>query len=530
MQPQPFLRTSTTSVGVSTLEPAKRLPLSTAMRERPVAVACLTLCCAAFLYLQTFRLPCIPRLATGDQAIYLFDAARMVDGQVIYRDFDHFTFPGTSGLYYLLFRIFGVKAWIPEAMLILLGTLIALLSFRICRRLLEGPSVLLPGLLFLALPFTGYLDATHHWYSALAAIATLALLIDERTPLRLACAGILWGLATCFAQSMVLGPLALGVFLVWEARRRAGRSLLKQEASLFAAYAGTVVALNSYIVWKVGLRRFFAETVVFVLKYYPDDRFNSWKAYFASRPSIHGLENLLQLPAWFLILGIVPLTYCVFFFLYWKRPRNEDGQPWESLMLVATVGVAMLLTVASAAAYQRLYTVSLPALILLVWFLESHFPRGESFLQTLWALVLLLAVVKPAVAQLKFSEPLDLPTGRTTFATRVSYVKTKWVFQRTQPFDYFFDDQSIGFALRLRNPGRIDFVRPTEYTRPEQVAGLIQGLEAHPATLVSWYPGLDSPTIDPRKDQLGPLREYLRAHYRVAAQFTNGDKIWERSP
>src|ERR1700690_810185 len=80
--------------------------------------------CALFLYLEAFILPCTPRAAGGDQSIYLHDAARMFDGQVIYRDFDHFTLPGTSALYLTLFKLFGVRAWIPQAMLVLVGSLI----------------------------------------------------------------------------------------------------------------------------------------------------------------------------------------------------------------------------------------------------------------------------------------------------------------------------------------------------------------------------------------------------------------------
>lgn len=496
--------------------------------------ALVALCCGCFIYLQTFRLPWVPRMATGDQAIYLQDAARMLGGQTIYRNFDHFTFPGTSGLYYLLFRTFGVREWIPEAMLVVLGTLIPWLSFRICRKLMTGPAVFLPGLLFVTMPFAGYLDATHHWYSTVAATAAIVVLMEKRTAARLAWAGFFWGLATCFAQSMILGLVATGIFVVWEARQdaRGARALRKQEASMFAAYAVTLVALTGYIVWKVGFHRFFSETVVFVLKYYPADRFNSWSAYFISRPSLHellgGWTPWLGLPAYFLIHLLLPLIYVAVFYRYGKGSRDANGQEWKRLMLVAGIGLGMLLTVASAASSERLYTVSLPALILLVWFLDVLADRGQIFVRALWALVAVLAVLEPLAVQTKANRQMDLPTGRTAFVDSVSYEKTRWVSERTQPGDYFFGDQSVSFALRLRNPGRVEFVRPTDYTRPEQVADLIRGLEAHQVKFVSWYPGLDGRGFDPRRDHLGPLREYMGAHYHVAVRFANGDKIWER--
>jgi hypothetical protein len=49
-----------------------------------------------FLYLQVFVLPSTPRLASGDQAIYLHHATRLLEEQIIYRDYEHFTLPGTD--------------------------------------------------------------------------------------------------------------------------------------------------------------------------------------------------------------------------------------------------------------------------------------------------------------------------------------------------------------------------------------------------------------------------------------------------
>ena len=104
------------------------------------------------------------------------------------------------------------------------------------------------------------------------------------------------------------------------------------------------------------------------------------------------------------------------------------------------------------------------------------------------------------------------------------------VGERTNPSEFFFGDQNIIFSLRLRNAGRISFLRPTEYTRPEEVEDLLSALEQHQVRFVSWYSGLDREgALDPRGDHLEPVRAYLRAHYRVAKVFSNGDQIWERT-
>src|SRR5579864_1713012 len=119
-------------------EQAARSDVLMSPASRPWATLTIVSVSALFIYLQVFILPDTPRLATGDQAIYLHHAARMLDGQLIYRDYDHFTLPGTDVLYMALFRVFGVRAWIPQVTLIVVGSSMACLIVSISRRLLAG--------------------------------------------------------------------------------------------------------------------------------------------------------------------------------------------------------------------------------------------------------------------------------------------------------------------------------------------------------------------------------------------------------
>ena len=197
-------------------------------------------------------------------------------------------------------------------------------------------------------------------------------------------------------------------------------------------------------------------------------------------------------------------------------------------MLVNIFGLSMLLTVASAATLSRLYTVALPALILLVWFLDSPLRLERFLLRGLWVGVIVLAVIKPLVTQMRWRGELDLPTGRTAFFNPALYDKANWMLGRTRPSDYFFGDQLLNFALKLQNPGRVAFITPTDYTRPEEVADLMQGLEQHQVRFVSWYQGLDDVPVGPDADHLGPLRQYLKEHYFLANTFSDGNEMWER--
>ena len=506
--------------------------MPTQLRPRPKTWLVLLVLFASgiFLYLQVFVFPATPRVAIGDQSIYLHNAARMYAGQMIYLDFDHFTLPGTDVLYVVLFKLFGVRAWIPQMMLLLGGVTMIWLSVKISATVMHGPAVFLPGFLFLTLPYTSYLDATHHLYNVLAALAALAAVIEERTETRVAGAGAIWGLGTCFAQSLVLCPLGFSLFLAWEHHRRkeAPESLLKKEGYLLVSYAATVAAFNAYFVWKVGLKQFLYYTVIFVAKYYPADPSNTWRIYLIGRPSVHNWANWPDLTAWPLIHLLVPLVYVLFFVRYWREKKLTPQESWERLMLINVTGLCLFLTIASAPAWNRLFTVSLPAFIVLVWFLNFPFRLERALLRISWAAVLVLAIARPIVTQTRWKAFLDLPTGRTAFFDPGGYDETKWLLERTHPYDYFFGDQLLCFGLMLRNPSRVAFVTPYAYTRPEEVFSVVQGLELHKVRFVSWYSGLDDPAAT-EGNNLGPLRSYLQGHYRVAEHFANGHTMWERN-
>src|SRR5271154_7328896 len=100
---------------------------------------------AAFLYFSLFVNGHAPLWLSGDQTIFLLNAERMLHGQVMYRDFFQFTLPGTEFVYLAFFRIFGMRAWIPNVSLILLGIGLTTCMVLISRKILHQKNVLLPS-------------------------------------------------------------------------------------------------------------------------------------------------------------------------------------------------------------------------------------------------------------------------------------------------------------------------------------------------------------------------------------------------
>jgi hypothetical protein len=172
-------------------------------------------------------------------------------------------------------------------------------------------------------------------------------------------------------------------------------------------------------------------------------------------------------------------------------------------MFLSATGFFLFLSVASAPGAVRLYAVSAPAVILLVWLLDSR-ASWRWWLKPLWATVVLLAVARPLVVQ--FSK----------------------MSGRTHPFDDFFGDPLLAFALRLHNVSRVPILRPTDYTRSEEVQDAMQSLEKFQVRYVSWPRELDDDkqaAQHPEGNHPGPLRRYLEEQYHLAHTFSNGDQV-----
>ena len=69
-------------------------------------------------YLREFVLPDVPTMTWGDYGLFATNGARILAGQMPYRDYFTFLPPGTDLIYSLLFRWFGLELWIPNLVII----------------------------------------------------------------------------------------------------------------------------------------------------------------------------------------------------------------------------------------------------------------------------------------------------------------------------------------------------------------------------------------------------------------------------
>jgi len=507
----------------------------TALSERiPKALLpCFLLAVFIFLYLKTFIFPAVPIYQGANAPVFLLEARRMLDGQIIYRDFFELVFPGMPLTYAALFKLFGVKAWIPAALLAVAGTALAWLSVVISRKLVGGALVYLPGALYVTLALGNALDATHHWISILALMAALAVIVEVRSPARLLAAGMLCGVATCFTQSRgALCLVAFSAFLLWErqTKKQDLKWLAQREGGLLAGYLLASLPPVLYFGLKAGFGRFFYCTFAFVTRYYSSFDRNNLGVFMVDVPEMKGILLVPAIAIWLFIHLVAPLIYILLLVRYARKPAGADSRPWDRLMLVNSLGLAFFLAIVSAPNWFKVASASLPALILLAWFLDSpgRFPQVARGLLGLAALGVGLAT--PLITQFDWHGVLETPVGRVAVLDADRSDKYQWVLERTRPGESILEagDTDLYFLCGLENPTETAFLTPTDYTRPEQVERAVAALQQG-VPMVLWSPWLDLPDNRHRAgDHLGALRASLRDSYRVVKTFRDGDQMWER--
>jgi len=480
-----------------------------------------------FLYLRTFLLPATPFITLGDEAHYFIHALRMLHGQLPYRDFFTLIFPGTDLLYVGIFQLLGVHQWLVQGLLLVLGLLLSWIVLWISSSVLRGPSAILAALLFLVFDFNSALDATHHWWSTLFVMAAVGLLLGGMSQIRILAVGALCGVATLFAQTHGgLSFLALALYLGWTNREDKQSSNLFCELLLLCMpFATIVILVVGYYVRLVGFRTMTYWTIYFPVVFFRDVEGNTPIMFFQV-PPVHSAVYLFPLIPYLFIHAIVSLIYLLCVFRLIRDKNSMEQQQWRKILLLTFVGMALFISIMSAPTFLRLSAVSMPAVVLCIWFLDRSTDLYRRMRIILWAAAIISLVYFPATRQLHRHDIVNLPTGRAAFITDKQCERIWWLAQHTHPGETFFNDPTAAFALSLESPGPLNFVTPSEFTRPQQVDALLLSMTAHRTRYVFLYPALTAPAL--AKDNLGSFREYIATNYHLAKTLSSG-QIWQRN-
>jgi 4-amino-4-deoxy-L-arabinose transferase-like glycosyltransferase len=482
---------------------------------------------AIYLYVNLFLFPATPLLLTGDQVYFWMNAQRMMHGEQIYQDFFQFTPPGTDLLYFAVFKIFGPRIWVTNTVVLVLGIVLSLVCFHIARRLVKGPLAALATLLFATFVYGGQLNATHHWFSILLILIALMVLMGGRSLKRIGVAGALLGLATFFTQTHgIAATMAVGAFLLWEhfALKTSWRNLSLSEAALALAFAATIVALYARYLFLIGPQRLWYFQFTHVRRYLANAR-APWLGLPAA-PSWQTLSVVrVPIAVYLLLVLIYPAVLVV---CLRRRPRGSAREEVGPIALLAFVGFSLLIEVALNPNWLRLYAVSMPAIILLVWIV------GKTRLHGPITAFLCLVTAANAVDQIRTTHLRDFTIGDLRggklAAAPEAYRKMRWINDHTASGEFFFQAPWPGMyiPLQLRNPVFLDAISTFEETRPEFIERTIRELEVKPVRYILWPRYLDELDLQrPWNYQIERVRSFLNQRYRVAHVFPDRDQIWE---
>ncbi|WP_263365129.1 hypothetical protein [Edaphobacter bradus] len=486
-----------------------------------------------FLYLRTFLLPDTPFVGIGDQILFFSRAVRIVHGQVLYRDFFEIVPPGTDLLYAAVFRLLGIHAWVMPALGIALGLGLACVITRIAGRILHGPLILLPALLFLVFDFSSALDLTHHWYSTLAALSAVSVLMGGANLQRIVAAGSLCALATLFTQTQgALTFLALAIYLLWLKRSEAEDSgILMLFGALVLPFALILSCVLGYYSHKAGFRTIFFDLVLFPLRFLSSGEVNSPRTYLRQFPPVQSPADILRLIPFVFIYAIVPYIYLLGLYHLWQRRSDLPSRLRQHLVLLHLTGLALFLAVASGPRFFRLSTVAPPAILICTW-LFSQPSRVARFVRDLLCiLAAFFVLLLPLRRQTQWHATLNLPIGQTAFSDILVYHEFQWLAQRTHPSELFFNSSALCLYLSLANPTPSEFVSYNDFTRPEQVSAVVQSLQRHPPHFVVLLS--ESTKSSDARDHAAPFRQYIQDNYHLTQVFPlHGatqyeEQVWE---
>jgi hypothetical protein len=484
----------------------------------------------ATCYLRDFVLPNVAIISWGDQTLFATDGARIVAGQMPYRDYFQLVTPGTDLVYAFLFRHFGLRLWIPDMVMVCLAATGVLLLTLAAGKVLRGAFVALPAALTVGFVLFGGMDATHHWFSAVVVMAAMLVLLNGSSGWHIAIAGLLCGVAASFTQSrgaaVTVGFL---IYLVWQSLQHNEKAGIAWRRCLLLCGAALVsfVAINGWYIKVLGASEWIKWVVVFPFKYYPTMPNHTWRALFSDFSNQTGVGRWVCLPFLFVAL---PLAYGAFLWVMYRRRRSEPSEPWDKLLLLAITGLAMSLSVVSCPSVMRVSSASLPGMILLAWLLNRWGKPGKTVAGVLAALSLAIAVYLPGRNQTMRWHYLDLPAGRTAILDPNRYELYRWMAENTHPGQMYFGITPIPFPLWLQTPAPISSPVPYAYDRPEHIAASIDAIEKNriPLLLLRPYTYLAG-TWGYKPEPLQPFQDYVVQHYRRIKTFPTGDEAWRRT-
>ncbi len=501
-----------------------------------------------------------------DEGSTAAQALRIVNGELIYRDFFTVVTPGSYYTVAWLFQMFGESLMVLRWTALATGLLLLLTTFLVARRVMAWP---LASAAALMTTVWGWFLVTPNYYSLQAALfAMMALACYLRRSLLIA--GVLVGLTVVVKQNVGAYAAVALLVSIWASRAFESswdiRVRLRSSARFVAGLAIVVVPVVALLVAAGAGPYLYESWVYYPLAKYPQ-RFAVPFPEFYPVLAEHGVTTFVDAigavltrrvpePAvfdiWtkfvvFLPVAVYPLALiAVGFHAYRWRREGDKAAAHEGKMVTAIIATGALLLLQSwprADVAHILFGLQ-PTFILFAYLLHcgwrvlSRLPgpavpiRAVAMVVSLVPIALLLWngyrrtdwEYANYVAHLRTERAAGV-TAVPIDANRIDSV-TRYIAEHTAPDEpIFVVPWAAGFYFLAdrANPTRTDFML---FEDPEAYPCLLSRLEQHPPKYVIYGYTWD---VDGKRfrDYAAPIDGYIRSRYAIESS-VDGYEIWRR--
>ena len=447
-------------------------------------------------------------IGQADESHLLYGAKRLLQGEVLYKDFFEIITPLSFYLFAAVYRIAGTTLLSARIAMALIDAFGCALLFHLVRRTSGALEATLAVLIFAGICVPTWPYASAHWISTTLGLLLASVTLREpwrrSTRARPLAAGMLAGVALCVQQQRGVFlaawlPLALCVLASSLSRSERWRTLGREIAWAGAGGAIVTLLVLGHAAWVASPGALVDALYRFAVTFYgPKHRGNFWGAVFPA-------TQVWAASTWLWLVRISPLFLLGEALLLWRSSRPRDRRDLERVCLWL-LGLLMALSICYLPDFIHVSFV-LPFLLvpgasllhrlrtLPVW---SRVPGGRAAVAVgVW--VLGLAIAGQGAANLAYAHAIAPARFETDFGTLRGTQEMARLFQavrrhlvrepdgRTLLYSYP-DDSWLYLALPADDATRFS-VLVVGYFPPEFVQEMLGVLEMRrPGTVVVSLP------------------------------------------
>jgi hypothetical protein len=485
-----------------------------------------------------------------DEGSTAAQAMRLVDGQLIYRDFFTVVTPGSYYTIAWLFRMFGESLMVLRWAALVTGLGILLTTMTVGRGVMVWPFAAAAGLLTTV---WGWFMVTPNFYSleaALLSLIALACYVHGAPSWRwMIYAGMASGVTVMVKQN-VGAYTAAGLFItIWASRLFDTEPDVRGRAQMSGQFvAGMALPIVPTLLWLIasGAGPYLYESWI----YYPLVKYT--ERFARPFPDFFPLAENDPFDLWtklviYLPIVVYPLAFIAIGILSWRFQRRGDRvakHEGHALLAIASVGILTLLQAWPRADVPHILFGLQPTFILFAYLLFSGW-RGLKSMpgprMAIAAIAMLIALAPATTLLWKGYKRTDWEYQNYIVAVRTERAKgifaagleaqriddvTKYISEHTAPDDPVFVvpwASGFNFLANRSNPTRTDFML---FEDPDAYPCLLARLDAQPPKYVIYGYTWD---VDDRhfSDYAAPIDRYIRSRYAIEFS-TDGYEIWRR--